>query len=380
MILGLQTKPSLKCYNTPTVKRYFFGTILIGFLILGSLSFLRSRNGVVPVEITRVERRVLEKTISTSGEIDSDVKAKLAFETAGKVTLLPVRVGERVKKGQTLALLDPQDLKERLFQAEMSLKKAQADLDNAGEARRQFHEEHKYDSPSSELFAQFGQYDARVRSAESLVEYHQSLVESARSALNHATLISPIAGTITALNINEGEIYQLSSSPAVVVADLSPQNLYFRAEIDETDLGKINFGQEAEISLDAEENITFSGTVKEIAPQTSLNEVGDKIIEAKIFFEDSLPENLRLLGLSGDAEIILEQKQEALILPLEAIFEESGKKFVWKIEDGRARKTAVKAGLEGEFEIEITSGLSDGELVATEKPDLLKEGQKVEAE
>ena len=362
------------------MKRYFLGTILVGLIVFGSFNLLRSRRGAVTIEAIRVQRKTLKKSITSSGALDSEVKAELKFETSGKVSKLLARVGERVEKGQALASLDQRELKEGSFRAEMNLKKARADLDKVVELRRQFREEHENDSPSSELFAQFAQYDAQVRGDEALVEYYNSQVESARIALSHAVLVSPLSGTVTEINIIEGELFQVTSGPAIVVANLSPENLYFKAGIDEADLGKVVIDQKAEITLDAEDNKIFRGTVKKIASQTSLNKAGDKIIEAKVFFDEDLPENLCLLGLSGDAEIVISRSERTLTFPLEAVFEEDGIKFVWKVQNGQAKKTKIEVGLESEFEIEITSGLSEGDLVAAEKLDLLKEGQKVKIE
>lgn len=346
------------------MKKYFLGTILVGLLVLGGFSFLRARREAITVEADRVQRKTLTKSITASGELDSEVKAELKFESSGRVVWLAARVGERVEKNQALASLDKKTLEEQLRQAE-------AARDKAIETRREFREAHKSDSPSQELFSQFAQYDAQVRSAE-------SGVEEAQIALDKATLISSIAGIITEININEGAVYQTTSGPAITVANFSPENLYFKAEVDEEDLGQIFLEQQAEITLDADTGKTgFIGKVREMAPQTSLNEAGDKVVEVKINFEDVLSENLRLLGLSGDAEIIISRVEKGLILPFEAIVTKNGENFVWKIEAGKARKVGIEIGLESEFEVEIISGLSEGDLVASEKLDTLKEGQKV---
>jgi len=346
-------------------------------IILTSYGARRFRNKALPVETTLVERKNITQVITASGELDSQTKAELKFETAGKVAWLPTRVGDQVSEGQALAALDKKSLEESQRQAEANLKKAQADLDKAGELRREFQIAHKYDSPSSELFSQFGQYDAQVRAAEALVASYHSQLAQAETAAKQTTLISPISGTVTELNIAIGEVFQATGKPALVIADLSPQNIYFRIEIDETDLGKVTVGQEVNISLNTAEDQVFSGVLTELLPQIITNDAGDNIVEAEVSLNQNLPENLHFLGLSGDAEIILNQREQVLVLPLEAVFEEDGEAYVWKVEHEKAKKVKVALGLEGEFEAEVTSGLYEGAPIIIRDFNLLKEGQRV---
>jgi len=155
------------------------------------------------------------------------------------VAIVGVSEGDQVVQGQLLAVLDQRELKESFHQAEISLEKARADLDYCGETRRLFREEHKYDGPSENIFAQFGQQDAKVRGAEKTVERYNSQVESARLALEKSFLFSPIAGTVIEVNIKEGEIFA-ASQPAVVIANLS--RIIFEAEVDESEVEKIEVG------------------------------------------------------------------------------------------------------------------------------------------
>ena len=350
---------------------------IISIIALTSYGVHRFRNKALPVETTLVERKNITQVITASGELDSRTKAELKFETTGKLVWLPTRVGDQVLEGQALASLDSRSTEEGLRQAEANLRKAQADLDKAGEIRREFQIAHKYDSPSSELFSQFGQYDAQVRAAEALVASYHSQLAQARTATKKITLTSPISGTITELNIAIGELFQATGKPALVIADLSPQSLYFKIEIDETDLGKVAIGQQANISLDTAEDQVFKGSLTELAPQVSLNNAGDSIIKAKISLDQDLPEHLRFLGLSGDAEIILNQREQVLALPLEAVLEEDGETYIWKVEHEKAKKVKVVLGMEDEFEAEIVSGLYDGAPIITRDFGLLKEGQRV---
>lgn len=356
--------------------------IIIAIVAVTLISFLaiRGRNRAISVKTVTTTPKSLIRSIAAKGELDSQAKAELKFLASGKIVWLSVTVGDTVSQGQALAALDKRDVESQLREAESNLIKARSELDRVGESRRQFNEAHRYDSPSAELFAQFGQYDAQVRSAVTSVDYYQYQIDQTQLALQNLNLTSPLSGIITKINLRAGEIYQTTSGPAVVVADLSPQNLYFKAEIDEADIAQIALGQAAEVTLDALAKEVFPGEITEMDSQTSLNASGDKIFIAKIAIGEELPESVRRLGLSGDAAITIEKRDEVLVFPLEAIVSEGDNKYVWRIKGERVNKVPIETGLETEFEAEVTQGLSSGDAVAITNLNLLKDGQKVRVE
>ena len=321
--------------------------------------FLNFRHGqsTPEVETALVSRGDIRSSIFASGEVKGRKQVELKFAGGGEVAVVSVGVGDKVGAGQFLAALDQKSLKEALSQAEANLRRAQADLDYAGESRRQFLEEHKYDSPSSWLFAQFGQYDARVRAAVAAVESANSQVEAAKISLSNATLSSPISGTVVEVNIKEGQQFD-ASRPAIVVADLS--SFVFEAEVDETDIGKVEVGQKALVKLDAYPDTEIEGEVAKIGKITTLDSAGNKVIKVELNLK-GLPKDY--LGLSGDVEIVREEKKNVLLLPLEALMIENGKNLVYIVKDKQVLKREVELGLESEEAVEIVKGLSEGEKV-----------------
>jgi len=324
------------------------------------LTFRRGRRGP-EIETAVVARGDIVQSIFASGEVKSKNQRELKFRANGEVVTVKVSAGEEVVKNQFLVSLDQRELQESLRQAEWNLQKARADLDYYGETRRLFREEHKYDGPSEELFAQFGQYDAQVRGAEKAVEKYDSLVESARLALEKSLLISPIAGTVVEVNIKEGENYS-GSTAAVIVAGLS--KIIFEAEVDESDIGKIVVGQKVVIELDAYPDDEFKGEVVEIGRMVALDSAGNKVVEVEIKLKRMEEDKKELLlGLSGEAEIILQEEQDVLLVPVEAVFLEDGKDYVFVVKDAQPVKRQLELGLENDDVVEALSGVRQGEKV-----------------
>lgn len=345
--------------------------IIIAVIVLAGAGFfyLRSKSQITEINSTKVKVQSLNKTIIAPGTLETHKKANLAFEVTGEVANVSTQVGDKVTRNQTLAYLNNRNLREQL-------KQAQATLDRYVEARKEFREKHKNDQPSNELFAQFAQYDANVRNA-------QAQVEAARLNLQKAVLTAPLEGTVTEVNIERGELVSAATGTAIVVVNLSPENIYFKAEIDEEDLNEeIRTGEKAKITLDAAGDRPFDGEIFKLSPQTTINKVGDPVLEADIKFisnpsSPTVPEKYHIRGLSGDAEIIIAETPPMPVIPIEALIEKKDEKYVWKIENTRARKTPVKTGLETEFEIAVKEGLKDEDTIATNNLDKLEDGQKV---
>jgi len=349
--------------------------VILGVPIIGSLGFLyfRRQNAVLEASTATISRGELTKSISASGELKALDRVELKFSGGGEVATLNVGAGDKVVKGQVLAALDQRALRETLLRTEMSLRKARADLDYAGETRRLFREEHKYDDVSTEeLFAQFGQQDAKVRAAVALVESYNSQVEAAKIALDQSVLTSPISGTAIEVNIKEGEVFN-AAKPAAVVTNLSA--FIFEAEVDETEIGQVEINQKVKITLDAYPDQEFVGKVSWIDSRAHTTSSGGTAFPVKIKLEPA--ETPFKIGMNGEAGIILSEKQDVLLVPLEAILEKEGQRFVFVVEDSKVRLKKIETGLANDTAAEIVSGLSEGEKIVIGDLEKLKDGQEV---
>lgn len=170
------------------------------------------------------------------------------------------------------------------------------------------------------------------------------------------TIISPIDGIVTTLNISEGDYVRSESTLAKIVNNYE---IEFDIDVDELDILDLKIGQEAKVTIDAiEETVKepLTGTVSEIALEgTTMNSVTSYPVTISLSGNDNIK-----MGMNCSAEIIVESAEDVLILPVEAIESRRGKYYV-TLENNERKE--VEVGIYNEDYIEIVSGLTEGDKV-----------------
>jgi len=147
------------------------------------------------------------------------------------------------------------------------------------------------------------------------------------------------------------------------------------AKVDESDIAKIEPGQPATVSLEAYPEKSFPGRVVKVADTATTNEAGATAFEVTVQMD---PTDINLkIGMSGSANLVVVEKQGALVVPIEAIVEKKGKKYVFKVVDGKARLAEVSVGISNEEDVEILGGLKAGDRVIVKGTEKLHDGQGV---
>lgn len=205
-----------------------------------------------------------------------------------------------------------------------------------------------------------GQVPANATGA-SLVALKQAqvAVQTAQTTFNGTRLITPISGTVTAVNNNIGDT--VGSATVIAVADLSHPML--TVYIDETDLSKLAIGEEVDATFDALPNQTFKGKITQIVPQlTTVDNVPAVQAQAQL---DNPGTNL-YVGLNATVNVINAQANNVLLVPVQALKElEPGKYAVFVVKNGVLSLRPVEVGLMDQSYAEIKSGLQEGDVVST---------------
>jgi len=174
-----------------------------------------------------------------------------------------------------------------------------------------------------------------------------------------ATLTSPITGIVTQIDTPIAGVNVTITDKFQIV---DPSSLYFEVEIDESDVASIVASQSAQITLEAFTNDPINSQILSIDFASSLSDSGSTVFKAKLSL--SSPDALKFrLGMTGDATINLQQKTNVLTVPLEALQGNNGKTIVKVLENNQPVEKEVELGLETDTEIEILSGLKQGDLV-----------------
>jgi HlyD family secretion protein len=386
---------------------------VIALLVLAGIttaSIRSKRKEGTPVTFGKVERQELVSKVSANGQIDAQRKVDLSANVMGQIVNLAVREGDVVKKGDFLLQIDRKQLTASAEGAEASVRALFSDRDaaraNLAEAERTFQRtRNNYEQkivPAAELDRARTAVDsarANVSSIEQRIQQARSNVAAARDTLSKTTMTAPMAGIITALPVEEGEVAVIGTmnnagTKLLTIADMSVVEAVM--EVDETDVPNVKVGQRATVTIDAYPNKTFEGIVTEVgsSPMTAqrTGASGDAInFEVKIQLTNP-PPGVRP-GFSASADIITGTREKALAIPLQALVvrEKPGSKAgkaqdeegVYVHKDGKVTFVPVTTGLAGDTNIEIIKGLSEGQQIVTGPFRALrdiKDGSKVREE
>jgi HlyD family secretion protein len=358
-----------------------------------TLGLTRRDKDVTPVTFAKVDRADLTSKVTSNGRIDAKRKVDLSANIMGQIVNLAVREGDVVKKNDFLLQIDRKQLAASAQGAAASLQALFSDRDaaraNAAEAQRNVERAEKnYNDkiiPLADLQRMRSLLDAanaNVAATERRIDQARANVEAANDTLSKTTMRAPIDGIVTALPVEEGEVAVIGTmnnagTKLLTIADMSIVEAVM--QVDETDIPAVKIGQHANVTIDAYPNKTFSGTVTEVgsSPITQLGQQGGSQavnFEVKVQVENP-PPGVRP-GFSCSADIITGTRTKALAIPIQALVvrEKPGAKPGGKSQDeegvfvndgGKVKFTPVKTGLSGDNNIEIESGLKEGQQIVT---------------
>lgn len=308
-----------------------------------------------------------EVMLTFPGTIEPQISTQKAFRVAGQVVSKNVTVGDEVKKGDVLAVLDTSQLLEGVRSAEAVVTSAEAQLNNARSVNE------RVDALSKEGFASPAQTESASQSlaaANAQLESAQAQLEKAREQINYAELVADYDGIVTASTIEVGETVA-AGAPAVTIARPDLRD----AVIDVPDdvVRRLKIGDVFRVTTLLQPDKTIDGKVREIAPDA------DKLthtVRVKISLGNA-PEIYRI----GTTVSATSEKATALMasVPANALMEKDGKLQVWKIDTkaSKAELTAIDAAPAKDGMYVVKSGLSIGDRVAVAGIHEIKDGQSV---
>jgi RND family efflux transporter MFP subunit len=323
------------------IKRAIIFGIVLAVTFFGYLMY---RNAQTPATVPTdtAKRGSVTETVSLTGELIPEQYADLAFQSVGVVDGVYVSQGDTVKTGQPIASLDRTVLQASLNEERVALAIARKNAALA-ERRHDLYKKEERDVKQLEI----NQAEKRVA----------SLV--AQIAEN--TIVAPLDGIISKLDIRTGETSVVSAAIARVVGNTT---LLIEARVPESDIANIRIGMKASVTFDAlSPSDVFEGEVDSIDPAaTTVQDVVSYKVRFRLTKQD---ERLRE-GMTSDIDVVTAQADDVVVVPFRAIIKESGKTYVkLKRLDGSFDRIPVAIGIEGdEGTVEILSGLSAGDEVA----------------
>ena len=315
-------------------------------------------------DVVKLEARRLEGELAFPGSVQAVSQATVRAKLSAEVTRVPVREGDRVAAGQTIAEFDTAQLRAQLAERSATYESAKAQLAttertrqaNAQLVKQSFISQNAFDTADSAFQAQL----AAVAAARAQLEQTQLL-------LADAVVRAPISGTIAKRNVQPGEKVGFDA-PLLSIVDLS--QLEVQAQVPVSDVARLRKGMPAQVEIEGMPGRAITGRLERINPST---EPGTRTINIYV----TLPNDEALLRAGMFARVaVVTSDTEVLALPMAALRSENGTTFVWTVREGRIERRLVEVGRRDERAqlIEVRGGLSADDTVLATKFDNLKDG------
>jgi HlyD family secretion protein len=363
------------------------------------------------VKTAKAETGSVQVRVTEVGSVEPQVKVDVKSVLSGKVVELLVREGDRVKRGEVLARVEPDvnqardlsQVKNAVHEAAITLSEAKANHERDQGLLTQGLLSQK-DNLESET-----RYRAALAAHEAALEKYRIVQDSgvpiaAADARQRLNVTAPMDGVVIRRNVEPGDTVTsgVSSFNAgtvlMTVADIG--TMIIKAGVNEVDIGKVRLEQPVKVSLDAYPKVRFAGVIKRIAPAARLEEKV-KVFEVEIAIDRQGAE-LRT-GMTANVDVLGERKDKVLTVPVEALFRKDDAEMVYikkpgtpqssespgllgrvfaggkkddpatKLDDKNKWKEkfevrTVETGLSSFDKVEIVSGLKTGDEVAVEDP------------
>jgi membrane fusion protein (multidrug efflux system) len=320
----------------------------------------------VPVTVVRAELVPLDRSLPIVGTLYAKDEATIAAEVEGRVEVTRFELGDRVKEGQELALIDTGSYAALAQQAAARLAQAQAAATNAdGELRRQLAlESTGIASPADLDTARAGAESARANVAASV-----ATAAVAQLNLAHSHVLAPFDGAVAERLVTKGDFMEKGKPMFRLVND---EKIKFIAQAPEAYAAQVQRGQTVEFTVDAFPGERFTGEIFLISPQVNTS--------TRAFPLGALvdnPDRRLKANTFARGEIILARAVPTLMVPLDAVVSVAGSTRVFTLDGMVARDRPVKLGRVRGGRQEVLEGLKPGELVVTSGGSRLSDGRQV---
>ncbi len=363
-------------------------------------------------KFTKAELRELRQTVSATGTVTlkTGAEVKIGSRISGQLEELFVQIGDSVKAGEVIAVIEHFDLDSRVAQrkAELSAQRARLEkIANEGpleinKARAEYEEieaqiglaekmlkrnqelsdkgvvsvtvldesqeklkviKARYRSAEETLRLKEAQLENDIRLGEANVQKAKADLQEVKTQLSYATVVAPINGTVASISTQKGETVAASLNSPTFVTLVDLNKLEVTVYVDETDIGRVKVDQEATFTVDSYAKKFFKGIVREIRPKAMIK---DHVVNYETILEiEKSSVDLLRPEMTANVSIVTDKKDSALAIPKKAIKRKGDKQLVTVNRGGTLSEMEVSSGWrDGKF-IEIVSGLKQGDMVGT---------------
>jgi len=322
---------------------------------------------VRPVRVITIEKQSAGASVTLTGTLQAQAEINQSFRIDGRMIARNVDVGDRVRPGQVLARLDRMNEESSLQSARAQLAAAQA---QALEARTMYNRMRDLLAERAVSRASFEQAEAMAKITQSQVDSAQSLVTIAQNRLSYTDLVSDVAGVVTARGAEPGEVVP-AGRMIVQIAREGAVDAVFDVPAAIKDAAPAN--PDIVIALASNPDVTAVGKVREVSPRAD-PVTGTFAVRVRVL---DPPAAMRL-GSTVVGRMKLD-RPPAIDIPASALIQPAGKPAVWVVDTKTGTVSVRDVQLEayGENRVQISQGLTPGDVVVTAGAQALRPGQKI---
>ena len=376
--------------------------------LIGGVWGYTTLNGATPLDSSRlatVEQGTMTRSVVATGKIEPITKVEIKSKANGIIERLHTEVDQVVDAGAVLVELDKENLHARVREARANLQAAraaqeaaqaqlqkdtvEAEAPDVAFAQRNFQRANqlhaqKLVSPQalddargalelaenrrSMARVQLGVSRAKVAEAQANVAQARAAVERAEEELANATIKAPIRGTVLTRDVEIGSpvssILNMGSAATLVMTLGDINQVFVRGKVDEVDIGRVRLGQPARITVETFKDRKFDGKVTQISP---IGAEKDNVTTFEVKVSIDNPGNELKANMTANAEIVLEEFPDSLIVPEAAISYDAERNPTVEVVDEKAdegrRKVAIKTGVGNGTRTQVLEGLKAGDKV-----------------
>ena len=385
--------------------------LIIGAIVLFSVLIIAKRNGYIGsddtlvVETENVFSGTITETVPANGKIQPEVEVKISPDVSGEITELNIQEGDWVEQGDLLLRINPELYAANLDRMEASLNNMQSNLAQQKAQLKNAELKHNRNTnlyqkgaiSSAEYETSQNSFELAQLSVEATkysVESSKASLKEAQNNLNRTSIYAPISGTISRLNVEQGErvvgTAQMTGTELLRIADLDHMEVV--VDVSENDILRVKLGDFADVNVDAYMKEKFEGLVTEIANSanligTSADQVTNFEVKIRILKSsyEQLTDNHKhpfRPGMTASVDIRTQIKENIQLISIQSVTtrkdsssvalssrekyskdakDQEAFECVFVHSNGEVKLVAVETGIQDDQNIEIISGLNEGD-------------------
>lgn len=361
-----------KLWRQVWVRRAIYLLIILALAWLIKLYFFpsKSNNTFITAPVTRTD---IEQTVLATGTVKAFKQVDVGAQVSGQIQTIKVQLGQTVRKGDVLAIIDARTQKNTLQTAQAQLASNQASLEKA---QADFTRQQTMFNAGAASKENFDAAKASLAAARASVNQSKISVDNAKLTLGYTQVLAPIDGVVVSLAVEEGQTVNANQSTPTLLTIAQLDKVTIRAEISEGDVTKVNIGMPAYFTILGESEHRYETTLRAIDPgpttltDNSTSTSTSSSSASAIYYYGMLdvpnPDGKLRIAMTTQVSIVANSAKNALTIPSTALGkkDKDGKYLVKTLtKDNKTEEHWVEVGLNNNVNAEIKSGLNEGDQV-----------------